>query len=130
MGIIDRFMGIIDNIKEAFRYDTKDEKRAKIAPTNKSKLFKRKDEPKKVSEMSNYDKTFHFFEQRALWLAKHGYELKVHLGNDEKREKPKTHFRAMIDKLHKLRAKDKVLSKVTITRVNKYGIKVQRYPDL
>jgi len=106
---------------------------AKIAPTTKPKqsaLVKRSKMPKKVSEMSDYDKKFHFFEQRVLWLSKHGYESKVHLGKNPKPEKPLSHYRVMLNRIHKMRADGQVLKNAVITKVNKYGIKVQRYPDL
>lgn len=100
-------------------------------PKKTSNLVKKGRRKKKVSEMSQYEKNFHFLEQRALWLAKHGYALNVHIPSDPKPVKPKSHFKAMIDQCKKLSADGKRDLKVKIKNgTNKYGIKIYQYKGL
>jgi hypothetical protein len=97
--------------------------KGKSALVSKGKL------KKKVSEMTPEQKRFHFFEQRVLWLSKHGYAVQFHLGKNEKREKAPSHFRGMMKKIHKLTGDDQVLKKGN-RRFNRQGIDLSKYPTL
>ena len=100
-------------------------------PMNKKKRKYRKT-PKKVSEMNNDEKTYHFLEQRAMWLSKHGYEIQLHLGKNDKKDPVMSPYRFMMIRLHKMSADGLKLNpkKVALRRLNKWGIDLNLYPGL